>query len=201
MSQESKIWCDLKPPPEDDTIDLFNGDIISITDNEFLIAAGHFCPDDHEHLYKYNIHLNEWELFIEYPDDTCFCGLQLAFNQNTSKLYILDEMNTLSVVDTKTKQWTMSLQFINYNSEIADDNYWNARDLQILGSGFITANGNIHSIGGTANKNRYHIRPDKPTHFIWNDVTKLFEHNYSFEEYNVNFYPNVVHIPSKNILL
>eukprot|EP01084_Bolivina_argentea_P194639 333985_1 len=66
----------------DGPINVTYGTIVSVNDNEFIIASQHKTQND-GHIYKFNIHQKEWRKFAEYPKYANISHPNLAFNKDT----------------------------------------------------------------------------------------------------------------------
>eukprot|EP01084_Bolivina_argentea_P302322 521816_1 len=167
---------------------ILNGDCVMLNNHEILVVSEKTeinledrYDDDAIHndvLYKYNVHRNEWNVFIN-------CDLwrlddhAIAFDGKSNTLYLADEWRLISVIDMKSK--TVSTSVFTGGRCPSDP---------IL----INANGVIHKIGGYRNAQ----------HLIWNnDKNELDEmHDFDEEEGIFMIYAaSAVYVASKGIIL
>ena len=150
----------------------------NLNNNEFIIASS-YNSSDYDGIHKYNMHKNEWETVLKYPDDTYILMeiITVAEDLTGTKIYLGEwRYQEWKIFDMKSK----NLSKINSDYEVK------------CNTSMVNVNGIFHILGGN----------DDTRHVTWDtcndEVKEIHDFIGDFRELRC---PSSIHVPSQQIIL
>eukprot|EP01084_Bolivina_argentea_P249817 418350_1 len=175
----SKEWIKIQSIPKN----LGHGKIVNFGRNNILFAASTNAHGDG--IYKYNVSINKWTKFIEYPSNFVLNASGMAYSKMHNKIYLYENNGRITVINIKSKQFKTHLTSNNNYSFYAP---------------MINIKGITHLIISTYIEGQNAFwSPPASSHVIWNNENNSMNIVKQFETYH--HFGEIIYIQSKHAML